>query len=103
MSSSVEDFKAKFAGQRVKFVGMFGNTDGPVAKVWRVTSRGVCVTFGSSCTLKTSASSLGLSHFSSNIKAGNVGLRSLAVHLIPWGKIMVPKMPQAGLKSSVSA
>jgi hypothetical protein len=37
--------KDKFAGRRVQFVGMFGNTDGPVGKVWRVTNRGVWVTF----------------------------------------------------------
>lgn len=43
--SSTEDFKAKFAGKRVKFVGMFGKVDGPIGKVWRVTSRGVWVTF----------------------------------------------------------
>lgn len=43
--SAPEDFKAKFTGKRVKFVGMFGNADGPTGKVWRVTSRGVWVTF----------------------------------------------------------
>lgn len=45
MSIGVEDLKATFAGKRVKFVGMMGKTDGPVGKVWRVTSRGVWVTF----------------------------------------------------------
>lgn len=35
--SSVEDFRAKFAGKRVKFVGVHGETDGPVGKVCRVT------------------------------------------------------------------
>lgn len=40
-----DDLKARFAGKRVKFVGMFSKTDGPVGKVWRVTSRGVWVTF----------------------------------------------------------
>lgn len=39
------DFKAKFAGRHVKFVGMFGNANGPTGKVWRVTNRGVWVTF----------------------------------------------------------
>jgi hypothetical protein len=42
--TTAEDFKAKFTGRRVQFVGMFGNADGPVAKVWRVTNRGVWVT-----------------------------------------------------------
>lgn len=32
------------AGQRVKYVGMHGNADGPVVKVWRVTRHGVWVT-----------------------------------------------------------
>lgn len=41
----LDRLKAMFAGKRVKFVGMFGTTDGPVGKVWRVTSRGVWVTF----------------------------------------------------------
>lgn len=45
MSNGLEDMKAMFAGKRVKFVGMFGKTDGPVGKVWRVTNRGVWVTF----------------------------------------------------------
>ncbi|WP_426979241.1 hypothetical protein ACQCSU_08160 [Pseudarthrobacter sp. O4] len=40
----LQDMKAKFAGKHVKFLGMFGNTDGPVAKVWRVTNNGVWVT-----------------------------------------------------------
>lgn len=29
--------------QRVKYVGIHGNAEGPVVKVWRVTSRGVWV------------------------------------------------------------
>jgi len=33
------------AGQRVRFVGTFGNADGPTGKVWRVTAYGVWVTF----------------------------------------------------------
>lgn len=41
----LDDLKATFTGQRVKFVGMLGKTDGPVGKVWRVTGRGVWVTF----------------------------------------------------------
>jgi hypothetical protein len=45
MSNELEDLKAKFAGKRVKFVGMYGETDGPVGKVWRVTKYGVWVTF----------------------------------------------------------
>lgn len=45
MSNGLEDLKATFAGKRVKFVGMFGKTDGPVGKVWRVTNGGVWVTF----------------------------------------------------------
>lgn len=32
----LEQLKATFAGKRVQFVGMFGKTDGPVGKVWRV-------------------------------------------------------------------
>lgn len=43
--SSQDDFKAKFTGKRVKFVGMFGNVDGPTGKVWRVTNHGVWVTY----------------------------------------------------------
>lgn len=38
------DFKAMFTGRHVQFVGMHGTTDGPVGKVWRVTTRGVWVT-----------------------------------------------------------
>lgn len=38
-------FKAKFTGKRVKFVGMSGNADGLTGKVYRVTSRGVWVTY----------------------------------------------------------
>lgn len=41
---TIEESKAKFAGKRVQFVGMFGETAGPTAKVWRVTTRGVWVT-----------------------------------------------------------
>jgi hypothetical protein len=41
---NLEGLKAKFAGKHVKFTGMLGNTDGPVAKVWRVTSKGIWVT-----------------------------------------------------------
>jgi hypothetical protein len=41
---TTEDFKAKFAGRRVQFVGMFGNANGPIGKVWRVTNGGVWVT-----------------------------------------------------------
>lgn len=40
----LEQMKAKYAGQRVQFTGMFGDTDGPVAKVWRVTRFGLWVT-----------------------------------------------------------
>lgn len=40
----LEQLKAKYAGKRVKFTGMYGKTDGPVGKVWRVTSRGIWVT-----------------------------------------------------------
>lgn len=36
--------KDKFAGKRVQFVGMFGTTDGPIGKVWRVTKHGIWVT-----------------------------------------------------------
>jgi hypothetical protein len=43
--TTTEDFKAKFAGKRVQFVGMMGKTDGPTGKVWRVTNGGVWVTF----------------------------------------------------------
>jgi hypothetical protein len=43
--STVEDFRAKFTGKRVQFVGMFGNSNGLIGKVWRVTSRGVWVTY----------------------------------------------------------
>jgi hypothetical protein len=43
--STVEDFKTKFTGKRVQFVGMFGNANGSIGKVWRVTSRGVWVTY----------------------------------------------------------
>jgi len=32
-------------GQRVRFVGTFGNAAGPTGKVWRVTAAGVWVTF----------------------------------------------------------
>ncbi|WP_028280257.1 hypothetical protein [Arthrobacter sp. H5] len=42
-----KESKARFTGKRVQFVGMFGDTAGPVGpvgKVWRVTSRGVWVT-----------------------------------------------------------
>lgn len=42
---TLEEMKAKFAGQRVQFVGMYGTTDGPIGKVWRVTKYGVWVTF----------------------------------------------------------
>ena len=31
-------------GRRVQYVGMRGTADGPVGKVWRVTTRGVWVT-----------------------------------------------------------
>lgn len=41
---SLEELKARFAGKRVKYVGMRGTTDGPIAKVWRVTNSGVWVT-----------------------------------------------------------
>lgn len=40
----LEQMKSTFGGRRVQYVGMRGATDGPVAKVWRVTSRGVWVT-----------------------------------------------------------
>lgn len=39
------ELKARFARKRVKFTGMFGNADGPVGRVCRVTSRGVWVTW----------------------------------------------------------
>lgn len=42
---TLEEMKTKFTGRRVQFVGMMGNTAGPVGKVWRVTSGGVWVTF----------------------------------------------------------
>ncbi|WP_181037150.1 hypothetical protein [Arthrobacter sp. 4R501] len=42
---TLEDMKTQFAGKRVQFVGMMGATDGPKGKVWRVTNRGVWVTF----------------------------------------------------------
>ena len=42
---TLEQLKATFAGKRVKFVGMYGTTDGPEGKVWRVTRGGVWVTF----------------------------------------------------------
>jgi len=41
----LEQLRAQFAGKRVQFVGMHGTTDGPIGKVWRVTARGVWVTF----------------------------------------------------------
>lgn len=41
---TVEELKARFAGKRVKYIGMYGRTDGPVAKVWRVTRGGIWVT-----------------------------------------------------------
>ncbi|MCX2747162.1 hypothetical protein OOZ51_04950 [Arthrobacter sp. MI7-26] len=37
--------KDMFAGKRVQFIGPMGNTDGPTGKVWRVTTRGIWVTF----------------------------------------------------------
>lgn len=40
----LQQLKDQFAGKRVKFTGMFNNADGPVGKVWRVTSRGIWVT-----------------------------------------------------------
>lgn len=36
--------KAKFTGKRVQFTGMYGKTNGPVAKVWRVSRHGLWVT-----------------------------------------------------------
>jgi hypothetical protein len=42
---TLEEMKARFTGRHVQFVGMFGTTDGPIGKVWRVTNRGVWVTF----------------------------------------------------------
>jgi hypothetical protein len=42
---SVEEWKLKFAGKRVKYVGMSGSANGPIGRVWRVTSRGVWVTW----------------------------------------------------------
>lgn len=44
-ASTLEEMKATFAGRRVKFIGMTGNVDGPIGKVWRVTNRAVWVTF----------------------------------------------------------
>jgi hypothetical protein len=40
---TLEEMKAKFAGRRVQFVGMMGNTDGPIGKVWRITNHGIWV------------------------------------------------------------
>ena len=40
----LQDMKAKFAGKYVQFVGMYGITEGPVGKVWRVTNHGIWVT-----------------------------------------------------------
>lgn len=42
---TLEDMKARFAGKRVQYVGMKGDTEGPTGKVWRVTRYGVWVTF----------------------------------------------------------
>lgn len=41
----LDEMKTKFAGKRVQFIGMTGDVDGPTGKVWRVTNRGVWVTF----------------------------------------------------------
>lgn len=41
---TLDQMKGQFAGRRVKYVGMRGATDGPVVKVWRVTSCGIWVT-----------------------------------------------------------
>lgn len=43
---TLDEMKVKFRGRRVQHVGMFGNSDGPVARVWRVTNHGVWVTMG---------------------------------------------------------
>lgn len=40
----LQEMKTKYAGQRVKFTGMYGNVDGPIVKVWRVTRHGLWVT-----------------------------------------------------------
>ncbi|MDQ5862782.1 MAG: MerR family transcriptional regulator [Actinomycetota bacterium] len=40
----LEGLKAKFTGRRVQYIGMRGNADGPLAKVWRVTKSGIWVT-----------------------------------------------------------
>ncbi len=37
--------KDRFTGRRVQFVGITGNADGLIGKVWRVTKYGVWVTF----------------------------------------------------------
>lgn len=39
------DFKARLTGQRVQFVGMSGNANGLIGKVWRVTRHGVWVQY----------------------------------------------------------
>lgn len=44
MNADAADFKTMFKGQRVQFVGMFGNAEGPAGRVWRVTNKGVWVT-----------------------------------------------------------
>jgi hypothetical protein len=41
---TLDQMKLKFAGRRVKYTGMRGDVDGPVAKVWRVTIAGIWVT-----------------------------------------------------------
>ena len=40
----LEQLKATFAGRTVKYVGLHGTTDGPEAKVWRVSRHGIWVT-----------------------------------------------------------
>lgn len=45
---TLDEMKAKFTGKHVQYRGMTGKTmDGPIGKVWRVTSRGIWVTLPS--------------------------------------------------------
>lgn len=41
---NLTQLQAKYAGRLVKFTGTNGTTNGPVAKVWRVTRYGIWVT-----------------------------------------------------------
>lgn len=43
---TLQDIKEAFpSGQRVQYVGLTGKADGPIGTVWRVTTRGVWVTY----------------------------------------------------------